>query len=140
MCREIRAKFHEARKRYEFRVEVKKEEARMEFEEALLRQKEAFTRILNAEMEHMKMSCQALNDQLFDRERLIKKLIGFVFKQEWHLSMFEARKQAGGKMDPEDKASITRALREKQYVTNEERLKLECHYMTEAIESLTTEA
>ena len=54
--------------------------------------------------------------------------------------MFELRKQAGGKLDLEDKQSISKALREKQYVKTEERLKLECHYLTETIESLTLEA
>ena len=54
--------------------------------------------------------------------------------------MFELRKQPGGKLEQEEKQSISKALRDKQYITTEERLKLECHYLTETIESLTFEA
>lgn len=48
------ALFQELRKRYEFRVEVKKTEAREEYEELVQGQKDAYSRLFNSEMQHMK--------------------------------------------------------------------------------------
>ena len=70
---------------YEIRLKVKLDDQQQDLEEVYGRKKESMQQIFNAEIRHMRHCNDELTLIIGERERMIKRLIGLIRKQEYQI-------------------------------------------------------
>ena len=81
----VRERLRAFQARCEQRVQTKMGQAREDCEQQLAAQKASLLRMFNGEVRVLRDTCEDLRGVLLFKERIIKKLVGLVFKQEQEL-------------------------------------------------------